>query len=226
MTVLGAILAGGRNTRYGAHKALARVGGEPIVDRVRRGLEEATGRVVLIANEPDVYREVGLPMRPDARADLGPLGGIHAALLWARESGAAGAVAVACDMPFVPAELLRWLAAAGEESGAGDDPTHGPAPAPTETAKPPPDVVVPESASRRGLEPLCGFYSVRCVEPIEARADAGDRRMIGFYEDVRVRTLPLSRVRTLGDPEVLFMNVNTPEERERAEALASGGGAA
>ncbi|HUH12996.1 MAG TPA: molybdenum cofactor guanylyltransferase [Longimicrobiales bacterium] len=206
MTLLGAILAGGRNTRYGAHKALAEVGGEPIIERVRRALEGVSERVVLLANEPEVYAPLGLDMRPDARAGLGPLGGIHAALLWARELETEGALAVACDMPFVPVELLRWLAAAG----------HG------EPGGAPPDVVVPESRSRRGLEPLCAFYSVRCLAAIEARADAGDRRMVGFFDDVTVQTLPLERVRRLGDPEVLFMNVTTPAERERAEALAAG----
>lgn len=204
MSLIGAILAGGRNTRYGAHKALAEVGGLRIVDRVRRALDEATGTVVLIANEPDVYAAVGLPMRPDARPGLGPLGGIHTALLWAGESGATAALAVACDMPFVPAELLRWL----REEWARDDEAS-------------PDIVVPESTSRRGAEPLCALYSTRCIEPIEARADAGDLRMIGFWEDVAVRTIPLERVRTLGEPDVLFMNVNTPEELERAEALAA-----
>lgn len=46
--------------------------------------------------------------------------------------------------------------------------------------------------------------------------------MIGFFDDVRVRTIPLAEVLTFGDPEILFLNVNTPEERERAEALTRG----
>lgn len=205
MKPLGAILAGGRNSRYGSHKALAEVGGERIVLRVRAALEAVAEPVVLVANEPGVYAPLGLPMRPDARAGLGPLGGIHTALLWARELDAPAAVAVACDMPFVPAELLRWLAAAARETGDGA----------------PPDVVVPESTSRRGMEPLCALYTVRCLEAIESRADAGDLRMVGFFDDVLVRRLPLEQVRRLGDPEVLFMNVNTPEERARADALAA-----
>ena len=206
MKPLGAILAGGRNSRYGSHKALAEVGGERIALRVRAALETVAEPVVLVANEPGVYASLGLPMRPDARAGLGPLGGIHTALLWARELDAPAVVAVACDMPFVPAELLRWLAAAARETGAGAAP----------------DVVVPESTSRRGMEPLCALYTVRCLEAIEARADAGDLRMVGFFDDVLVRRLSLEQVRRLGDPEVLFMNVNTPDERARADALAAG----
>src|SRR5213592_732582 len=40
-----------------------------------------------------------------------------------------------------------------------------------------------------------------------------------FLPDVRIGTLPLERVRRCGDPEVLFFNINRPEDLERAEAL-------
>jgi len=35
---------------------------------------------------------------------------------------------------------------------------------------------------------------------------------------VKVGTLPLERVRAFGDPDVLFFNVNSPADLERAEA--------
>jgi len=80
------------------------------------------------------------------------------------------------------------------------------------------DVAVPESDSRRGLEPLCAFYAPACVPAIERRLAAGDRRVIGFYDDVRVARLGAEQVARYGDPALLFMNVNTPEERILAEA--------
>lgn len=195
---LGVILAGGRNVRYGKPKALETVGGKRIIDRVRDVLGAVTDEIVLIANEPETYTSTGLPMRPDALTGLGPVGGIHAALLWARERGRPGILAVACDMPFVPAKLLDELLAARD--GA--------------------DAVVPESPSRRGVEPLCAYYATSCIPAIEAQAAREDRRVIGFYDDIRVRRLPMQTVRRHGDPELLFMNVNTPEEKERAEAIA------
>src|SRR5690606_29284970 len=120
----GAILAGGRNVRYGAPKALAMVDGARIIDRVMRALRAVTPDLILIANDADVYASVGLPMRPDARPGLGALGGIYTALLWAREAGRPGILAVACDMPFLDTRLLARLAG-GAAHGA--------------------DVVVPES---------------------------------------------------------------------------------
>jgi hypothetical protein len=46
--------------------------------------------------------------------------------------------------------------------------------------------------------------------------------MIGFHDDVRVARVPIDRVRACGSPEVLFMNVNTPEDRAAAERIAAG----
>jgi hypothetical protein len=75
-----------------------------------------------------------------------------------------------------------------------------------------------ESDSRRGLEPLCAYYTPVCVSAIERRIAAGDRRVIAFYDDVNVARLTADRVAQFGDPSLLFMNVNTPEERVLAEA--------
>jgi molybdopterin-guanine dinucleotide biosynthesis protein A len=197
----GAILAGGDNSRYGAPKALARVGGERIIDRVVRALSAATPDQVLLANEPELFTDLGLPTRPDLRPALGALGGLYTALHWAREAGRAGILAVACDMPFLSAPLLARMA---DLALAGDV-----------------DVVVPESDSRRGIEPLCAYYGTRCVEAIEAQLALGDRRMIGFHGDVRVLRIAQSDVRRFGAPKTLFLNVNTREDRERADRLAA-----
>jgi len=124
--------------------------------------------------------------------DVGSVAGIHAALVHAGTP----VLVVAWDMPFVPAALLAALRAAGRDA----------------------DAAVPESDSRRGIEPLCAYYTPACVQPIERHIAAGDRRVIGFYEDVRVARLGADVVSTFGDPALLFMNVNTPEERILAEA--------
>lgn len=205
MTPLGVVLAGGRSRRYGAPKALVTVGGVPILSRVIRALGEAAGRVVLVANEPALYAGFELETRPDARPGLGALGGIDTAVRWAAETGAAGALVVACDMPFISGALLRRLAALAAPAGTDD-----------------PDVVVPESRGPRGVEPLCAWYGTRCGAALDAQVLREDRRIIGFWPDVTVRRLTLKEVQRFGDPDRLFMNVNTPDERRRAEALLAG----
>ena len=223
MKPFGAILAGGESRRYGAPKALAEVAGRRIIDRVVDRLGPVCDDLVVIANDPDLFRDIGLPTRPHLRPGLGALGGIHAALAWAREAGRPGIVAVACDMPFLATPLLQRLHdVAFPEAGAsrGADGREGGRLLADRPEGGRPDLVVPESRGRRGVEPLCAAYATACLPAIEAQLDGGDSHVIGFYDDVRVHRLPLAEVDALCDPERAFLNVNTPGERDRAERLA------
>jgi molybdopterin-guanine dinucleotide biosynthesis protein A len=60
-----------------------------------------------------------------------------------------------------------------------------------------------------------------CVPAIERRLDADDRRVVGFFDDVRVARLDAAMVARFGDPAVIFMNVNSPDELGLAEEHAS-----
>lgn len=200
---LGAVIAGGRSLRYGSPKALAHVGGKRIIDRVVDALRAVLEPVVLIANDTELSSAVELPARTDVIAGLGALGGIHSALLWARETNRPGILAVACDMPFLQATLLARIL---ERAADADRP----------------DVVAPASEGPRGLEPLCAYYSTTCIAAIEQAVARDDRRVIGFHGAVHVALLPLSEVMTFGRTELLFLNVNTPQERETADRLAAG----
>lgn len=197
--VLGVVLAGGANRRYeGRPKALEFVGGNRIADRVVSAMRQTVDRVVLVANDAATFAVLGLETRPDERPGMGALGGVHTAVLWARDEGYRGALVTACDMPFLSPSLLKTLIA-----DVGDH-----------------EVVAPASASRRGLEPLCAYYGTDCLKPIERALDRGERRVISFYSEVKVRTIPASQVEAFGDPALLFLNVNSPADRERAEAAA------
>lgn len=195
--VTGVVLAGGLSTRYGGlPKGLERIRGVRIIDRVRAALEPVVDDLLLIANDDRASEWLpDVPCAGDVLRDVGSVAGIHAALVHAGTP----VLVVAWDMPFVSPGLLRTLRDAGRES----------------------DAAVPESDSRRGLEPLCAYYSPSCIGAIERRIAAGDRRVIAFYDDVRVARVPAEVVSQFGDPALLFMNVNTPEERVRAEAHAT-----
>ena len=194
---LGTILAGGRNRRYGSHKALAELGGARIIDRVANAVAVAASRVVVVANELDVYRDVGEEVRPDIQPGLGALGGIYSAVQWAAEVDCDVALTVACDMPFVSAGLLERLVEVADPGAA----------------------VLPASQGPRGLEPLCAVYGVGCLDAISAAIERGDRAVISFFEDVDLRVLDTSEVARYGRAEHMFMNVNRQEDRLRAEDI-------
>jgi molybdopterin-guanine dinucleotide biosynthesis protein A len=99
---LGAILAGGRSTRFGSDKAMAIMAdGRTLIDHAMAGLAPHVTRVVICG------RDGGLPDRP--APDMGPLGGLNAALHHALEQGFAGVLTTGCDMPFYPADLPAAL---------------------------------------------------------------------------------------------------------------------
>ena len=194
--VRGAILAGGGATRFGGRpKGLMEVGGERILDRLVRVLTSALGEPpLLVANAPDAAGwRPDLRTVADVRPGLGALGGIYTAVV----SAPAPVVCVAWDMPFVSAGLVRTLAEGLTRY----------------------DAVLPESGGRRGLEPLCAGYGPACAEAAAASLDAGDLRAIGFHSRIRVGTLSPDRVRRLGDPKLMFFNVNTAEDLLRADEL-------
>jgi molybdopterin-guanine dinucleotide biosynthesis protein A len=195
----GVILAGGAASRYGGRpKGLELVAGRRVIDRVADVLRASSDDLLLIANDPAARTWMpGVPVASDVRVNCGSLGGIHAAIVRAGSP----VLVVAWDMPFVPVALLGALRRAGASA----------------------DVTVPESGSKRGVEPLCAFYTPACVPAIERRLDAGDRRVISFFDDVHVVRLPEEEVSRFGDPAVMFMNVNTPDDLERAERYAADG---
>ena len=81
------------------------------------------------------------------------------------------------------------------------------------------DAFLPESHGRRGMEPLCAVYGPGVAPAIERRFASGELETVAFHPDVRVGMMPLERVRRCGDPDILFFNVNSPEDLERAEGL-------
>lgn len=194
---LGAILAGGPSRRFGSPKALALLDGEPLIRHVARALGEAVDTAVVFTASGEIAAAAGLEHRADVFPGAGPLGGLHAALVWAAERAAPGVLVVGCDTPFLPAPLLRALAQAASSSA--------------ETA------LAAEGAA--GPEPLCAWYSVRAAPEVESRLRCGDRSLQRLLDAVSASTFPLEEVRRYADPERCFLNLNTRDELSRAEGM-------
>jgi molybdopterin-guanine dinucleotide biosynthesis protein A len=138
------------------------------------------------------YADRGVPVEPDLLDDAGPLVGVLMGLQ--RAEGRTG-LFLGVDLPFVPVALLARLAEL-----VGDF-----------------DAAVPVPA--RGPQPLCAAYGRGCLEAVRRRVGAGELKMTAFWPDVRVREVGPGEVAAFGDPDLLFLNVNAPEDYERALAL-------
>jgi molybdopterin-guanine dinucleotide biosynthesis protein A len=152
------------------------------------------GPPLLVANAPEAAGwRPDLRVVPDVRPGLGALGGIYTAVVEAP----APVVCVAWDMPFVTEAVLGRLAA-----GLADH-----------------DAVLPASGSWRGIEPLCAAYGPACRDAIATALEEGRREAVSFHERIGVGILPLSEIARLGDPELLFFNVNTADDLARTDEM-------
>jgi molybdopterin-guanine dinucleotide biosynthesis protein A len=102
-----AVLAGGRGRRMGAPKALAELGGAPLIERPLAAAAAAGLEAVVVAKAGTALPALAVPVWREPDEPVHPLLGVVTALERAGEP----VVAIACDMPFVPPDLLARLAA-------------------------------------------------------------------------------------------------------------------
>jgi molybdopterin-guanine dinucleotide biosynthesis protein A len=198
------ILAGGRATRMGGgDKPLKPLAGRPMLAHVIERLRPQVDAMVLNANgDPARFAEFGLPVVPDAVENYaGPLAGVLAGMRWAAEAlpQARSVVSVAGDTPFFPTDLVERLAAC---CAVEDD-------------------IIAMAASFDGVHPVFGLWPVRLADELEAfLAEGRTGKILAFADRYTRINVPFEHL-TIDHGEVdPFFNVNTPEEAERAEAIA------
>jgi molybdopterin-guanine dinucleotide biosynthesis protein A len=185
----GAILAGGQSRRMGRDKGQLMLNGETLVARMVRTLRVLCDDVAVVTNTPEPFARLGVRLIGDVIPGGGALSGIHAGLANARHEFT---VVVACDMPFLNTELVRHMALLA--------PTY--------------DAVVPRWQGE--LEPLHAIYSRNCITPIEPLLRQGGRRIIEFYDYIRVRYLEREEILRFDPDGLSFFNVNSPQDWNRA----------
>ena len=191
--VSGVILAGGKSRRMGGSpKALLPFGGRPLIQHIAETLVSILPDCLVVTNSPEVYGFLGLPMVGDVYPEGGSLGGIYSGL---RAVSGDAAFCAACDMPFLSSGLIRYLAGRAGEA----------------------DVVIPEAAGE--LQTLHAVYAGTCLGPMERRLSVGRLKITGFFDEVRVLRVPEEVVARFEDPALAFMNLNTPDDLERARRL-------
>lgn len=139
-----AILAGGKASRMGGKdKALLEIDGESFISRIHRNLSPLFCRTIIIANDSIDYKIENVEVYPDIIPNVGPLGGIHTALVNLKTPYV---FVVSCDMPFVSSEIANEIASCflSEEI----------------------DILVPKIESYH--EPLFAIYSKHLANKIEA----------------------------------------------------------
>ena len=189
----GVLLAGGRSRRMGRDKAQLVIEGQTMLDRTLAVLQQVTDEV-LVSGFRERAEQVppGVRVIEDQYTDAGPLAGIYSALLMARNPHV---LAVACDMPFLNADLLRHMSSLAEDY----------------------DVVIPNVDGH--TEQLHAIYSKSSLPLIKEQLDRGDYKIDRWFGRARVYYVTEEEVGRFDPQHRSFMNVNTPEEWQAAQEL-------
>lgn len=206
----GIILAGGESRRMGQDKAFLQVGGQPLVQRVLQAVTAVADDVTIVTNSPERYVEYPVNIVRDVYPGTGTLGGIYTGLLVA---GHRCALTVACDMPFLNVDLLRYMASLVEQHDVVMPHVGGGQPSPEAQA----------TARSRDLHPLHAIYCKRCLEPMERAIGRGDLRAVAFLPEVRVRFVGRPEIERFDPHYRSLFNANTPEDLRYARELIQAG---
>lgn len=189
----GAVLVGGQSRRIGTDKALLTISGKPIIQRVVETLRAVASEVFLVGPGAERYAWLNVQVTDDLVSGAGPLGGIHTALSIARYPRC---LVVACDMPFLDMDLLRYMLS---EAVCWD-------------------AVVPRGPER--FETLHAVYTRSCLKPIEQMLESGNLCPVGFFPLSRVRIVEPQEIASFEGGRRSLMNVNTQADLELARAIA------
>ncbi|SRR6266404_4405408 len=195
--VEGFILVGGQSSRMGVDKSQLLFGAQTGAEHIAAALGALTPRVRLVgARSPD--HPAALKNVPDTFESWGALGGIHAALAACESEWAAVA---ACDLPLVTADLfLRLRQLALQEASRFD-------------------AIVPIQPDERP-QPLCAIYRREsCLAAATQLIAENEHKPRSLLAKVRTRWVNFGALSDLPGAQDLFLNVNTPNDYERARRL-------
>ncbi|PLY15180.1 MAG: molybdenum cofactor guanylyltransferase MobA [Sedimenticola sp.] len=192
--ITGVVLAGGMAQRMGGtDEGLIQLIDRPMIDYVIASLTPQVDTIIINANRNlQQYRHYGYPVVADT---IGDFPGPLAGIATALSTAETDLVlTVPCDGPWLPSDLTQRLLDQFTSQNA--------------------DVCVAHDGNR--MQPVFGLFHKRILPDIEDYLSAGERKLQLWLKRVRLATADFS------DHPEAFINVNTPEEKERVERILSG----
>jgi molybdopterin-guanine dinucleotide biosynthesis protein A len=179
----------------GQDKRFLRLDGIALIDRCLKVLETLFPEVMVVLAEPIPQWTAGRHrVAYDEIENCGSLGGLYTGLM---RASTPRVFAVACDMPFLNADLIRHLCHLDSDA----------------------DIICARLTT--GLEPMHAVYSKRCVPLLEKMARSGHLKIRDLFDH------PGLRLTAVGEPDLVrldpdlgsFRNINTPAEYAAAQSI-------
>mgnify|MGYP001230458346 CR=1 FL=1 len=192
MKVTSIVLAGGKSLRLGRSKALETFDGRSLIECVMERLRPLTSQFLIVTSQERF--DLPVTQKAEILVDIypgkGPLGGIYTGLLASRSSHN---IVVACDMPFLNIELLRYMIELPVDF----------------------DAVVPR-LEKEMIETLHAVYFKSCLDKMKTQLEHNELGVNSFLNTVRVRYVERAECQRL-DPQLLaFFNINYQSDLDQA----------
>lgn len=189
----GIILAGGRGKRIATEKPFIDIGGEKIIKRLIDIFSGLFDETIVVTNSPEQYADFGVTLVRDVITGKGPLVGIYSGLL---KSTRKYNFMVACDMPFIHPELIKYMGSLIADY----------------------DLIVPKIDGY--YEPLHAIYSKNCLDKIVGLIENKRFKIQDMFKAIKTRLVSKEEVVRYDPCLTSFFNINSTEDLKKAEKMA------
>lgn len=192
----GIVLAGGKSKRMGKDKRRVLFHGSTLLETSVNRLRNITDELIVVTCEEKEGFDIGdVRFVKDLQKNKGPMIGILSGLSEMKNSYG---IVTTVDNPLIPEEFLNYM----KEEAIGYD------------------LTVPKW--KRGTEPLVAVYSKNLIPVMNEWIKKGKNlapHLLTQEPNLRVRFVEEEEIDKFGDPEIIFLNINTESDLRKAERL-------
>jgi molybdopterin-guanine dinucleotide biosynthesis protein A len=204
--ITGIILSGGKSTRMGENKSFLTFGTETVIEHIVNLMRSIFSEVVIITNEPEIYKFLNIKTYKDIFQNVGPIAGIHSGLV---NSKTEKNFIISCDIPLMNADMIKSIIDQSSDS------------------------LVTAPKADGFIQQLCAVYNKSLIPTIEEiiQADTIDenRDSVQTKRKCKVHTLLdkidakiIENIEILdGYHENIFLNMNRPEDYAQIKSIIS-----
>ncbi len=182
------ILIGGQSQRFGSRKWKVQIDGKPVLDHLWEKCSDFGSRWVVGKNQPI---DLDKPFIIDKLILRATFNGLYTAL---HHTQSEWNLILSCDLPLLTATVIEqlWRKIHNHNNSYG---------------------VIPKT--KKGLEPLAGFYNRRIISLLNSKLDNEDFNLQSLIENENFTIV------TMDSDKDAFFNMNTPDDYETVVSLNS-----
>ena len=191
--VLPVILAGGKSRRFGADKAVAKLGDKSLIDYTINKLEPKFAEILVITNNPmQVSKNNIFFIKDTMSGQLGPLVGILSAMEWVKnnDKNYEWIISFPCDTPFFEEKIIDKVINSQKSSDK--------------------KLLFLKSGNKR--HNIFGLWSIELMEQLRNDINQGARKVEDWANKIGAEIVEIN-----SESDKSFLNINTKLDLEDAQ---------